>query len=96
MPLALTLAFALAATACTSTPPDEATDDARAPLRALLRQRAALLLAGDVEGFLRSLSPSARLAEKPIARGAMAVPLAGLDFVVGDADTSVPGGLDNA
>ncbi|MDP9401741.1 MAG: hypothetical protein M3P85_00070 [Actinomycetota bacterium] len=93
---ALTLAFALAAAACTSKPPHEASDDARAPLRALLRQRAALLLAGDVEGFLRPLSPSARLAEEPIARGAMAVPLAGLDVVVGDADTGVPGRLDNA
>ncbi len=57
-------------------------EEARAPrsnleqAREMLRERAALLAAGDAGAYLRSVAPAARPREKRIARGASAVPLA--------------------
>ena len=50
--------------------------------RTMLRARASRLAAGDVDGYLQPLSASARAVEEPIARGAVAVPLAEFDLVL--------------
>ncbi|HUP70834.1 MAG TPA: hypothetical protein VM142_13620 [Acidimicrobiales bacterium] len=90
---AATLALVIAG--CTSRPSPEAVDEVREPLRMLLRERARLLLAGDGAGYLAPMSPEARQAEESIARGALDVGLAALDFVVGDVDTGTGGALDD-
>lgn len=82
-------------TSCQSRPSPD-TDDVREPLRALLRERARLLLAGNLDGYLAPMGPVARKAEEPIARGAAVVGLAGLDFVVGDIKTGSGGALEHA
>lgn len=71
----LAVVVVLLAGACSE---GEGTFDATTPLeqvRTMLRQRAKLLVTKDVEGYLRPLSPEARAAEEPLARGAASVPL---------------------
>ncbi|MCA1571827.1 MAG: hypothetical protein ABR540_13505 [Acidimicrobiales bacterium] len=65
------------------------TEGPRAEVAAMLKERAAALNAGDVEGYLRPLSPEARAFEEPIARGVLSVPLAGIDLTLGDAVVSL-------
>ena len=45
-------------------------------VRTMLRERAALLAEGDVDGYLAAVAPSAEEAERTFAEGASAVPLA--------------------
>lgn len=60
-------------------------EDARSPLRSMLQQRARDLAGGDVDAYLASLGPEARIVEEPIARGAASVPLTDIDLVLADA-----------
>lgn len=61
------------------------------PVQKLLRQRAEHLNAGDLESYLRPLSPEARAFEEPIARRAVELPLGRVDLVMTDANISDDG-----
>lgn len=91
--LVVVVAVALSAMACFSAPERTALN-ARTPLREALRIRAERFMAGDLEGFLGYLSPVARQAEEPIARGAMAAELSRLEFVVAESEPDSAGGLE--
>ena len=89
----LVACIGLSAAACAGTdepsPPPIA--EARGSVQAMLRERARNLQAGDVEGYLRPLSPEARPVEEPIARGSTAVPLEGINLVMDEADIDLSG-----
>ncbi|MDQ4097052.1 MAG: hypothetical protein M3144_04195, partial [Actinomycetota bacterium] len=76
------VAVALVASACSSDV-TEAPDQlgGLAEVREMLSRRAGALAAGDVEGYLRPLNPTARAFEEPIARAALALPLTGFALV---------------
>jgi hypothetical protein len=79
---AVAIAVAFVAGACSSDV-SEAPDQLAglAEVREMLSRRAGALAAGDVEGYLRPLSPSARAFEEPIARAALALPLTAFALV---------------
>lgn len=60
--------------------------DIRQDVEATLQQRARRLTAGDVEGYLAPLTPEARAAEEPIARGSTTVPLAEVNLIMDEVD----------
>lgn len=68
-----------------------ATASPNEPVQALLRDRAQRLLAGDVDGYLAHLSPSARSFEEPIARVAVTLPLGKIDMSLNEATISDDG-----
>lgn len=74
--LALATVLALVAAACGATSAPPAPDTAAQDVRTMLKARADLLVAKDVEGYLAPVAGAARPLEEAIAKGAVAVPLA--------------------
>lgn len=67
--------LALVGSACAPHGPADERDTPLGQVRLLLRNRAAALDRGDVEGYLAAVAPGARAVEEPIARGGASVPL---------------------
>lgn len=84
-------ATALVACQDDTAPTSLAGERLRASAQEMLRERARLLLDGDVDGYLAALAPDVRPGEEPLAQGAATVPLAELDLVLGDAEVDAPG-----
>lgn len=72
---ALALSLALLVAACGGGGGSGTDDSPAGQVRAMLRQRATLLVKGDVDGYLEAVAPAAMATERPIAEGAAAVPL---------------------
>jgi hypothetical protein len=91
------LATLLGASACIGQASKGQTEEdrRRGAAQEMLERRARRLAARDLNGYLAPLSPEARVVEEPIARGALAVPLATIELVLGPA-VSEPGRLRSA
>ncbi|MGI8685501.1 MAG: hypothetical protein ACR2MO_10515 [Acidimicrobiales bacterium] len=74
-------------------PESELLADAREPVQEMLQERARRLTAGDVEGYLRPMTPEARAVEEPIARGAVAAPISEVNLAMDEADFDPDGTL---